>query len=104
MGTRYISYLLADSREGQLKEAELSRSSPSSSPVNKDIRRGFVYERVPHITLKAISNNPEIDIISDRYRLGLEGLCKSLNTAIEKNWEEWEIPRRVAEDARSATA
>jgi adenine-specific DNA-methyltransferase len=103
MGTRYISYLLADSREGQLKEAELSRSSPSSSPVNKDIRRGFVYERVPHITLKAISNNPEIDIISDRYRLGLEGLCKSLNTAIEKNWEEWEIPRE-ADPAWPATA
>ena len=28
--------------------------------VTNDIRHGFVYERVQHITLKSIANNPDI--------------------------------------------
>jgi adenine-specific DNA-methyltransferase len=63
MGARYPYYLLADSREGQLKEAEVTRAAPSSKPVHRNIRHGFVYERVPHITLKSIANNAEIDVI-----------------------------------------
>ncbi len=63
MGARYPFYLLADSREGQLKEAEVTRTAPSSQPVHGNIRHGFVYERVPHITLKSIANNAEIDVI-----------------------------------------
>jgi adenine-specific DNA-methyltransferase len=34
MGARYPFYLLADSRDGQLKEAEASRTTPSSQPVH----------------------------------------------------------------------
>ncbi|HZY65611.1 MAG TPA: hypothetical protein VFE21_07010, partial [Rubrobacteraceae bacterium] len=56
MGARYPYYLLADSREGQFKEAELSCAEPSEAPTHDDIRQGFVYERVPHITLKSIAN------------------------------------------------
>ena len=62
MGARYPYYLLADSREGQMKEAEVTRSVPSSTPVRGNVRHGFVYERVPHITLKSIANNAEIDV------------------------------------------
>ena len=58
MGARYPFYLLADSREGQIKEAEVTRTAPSSKSVHGNIRHGFVYERVPHITLKSIANNP----------------------------------------------
>ena len=65
MGARYPYYLLADSRDGQLKEAEVTRTAPSSQPVHGNIRHGFVYERVPHITLKSIANNTEIDVIWD---------------------------------------
>src|SRR5258706_9174957 len=61
MGARYPFYLLADSREGQMKEAEVARTGLSSQPVRGDIRQGFVHERVPHITLKSIANNAEID-------------------------------------------
>ena len=50
MGARYPFYLLADSREGQLKEAEVTRTAPSSQPMHGNIRHGFVYDRVPHIT------------------------------------------------------
>ena len=32
-------------------------------PTHGNIRHGFVYERVPHITLKSIANNAEIDVI-----------------------------------------
>ena len=37
------------------------------APTRGDIRHGFVYERVPHITLKSIANNAEIDVIWERY-------------------------------------
>jgi adenine-specific DNA-methyltransferase len=51
MGARYPYYLLADSPEGQQKEAEVTRSVPKSTPTHGSIRQGFVYDRVPHITL-----------------------------------------------------
>jgi len=60
MGARYPYYLLADSPEGRAKESELSGTTlPERQPTN-DIRHGFVYERVQHITLKSIANNPDI--------------------------------------------
>ncbi len=93
MGARYPYYLLADSREGQLKEAEITRTAPSSQPVHGNIRHGFVYERVPHITLKSIANNAEIDVIWDKWQAKLEPLRESLNSALKKQWQEWEIPR-----------
>ena len=56
MGARYPFYLLADYRDGQIKEAEITRSIPSEQPTHSNLRHGFVYERVPHITLKSIVN------------------------------------------------
>ncbi|MCB1679267.1 MAG: site-specific DNA-methyltransferase [Halioglobus sp.] len=97
MGARYSYYLLADSPEGRLKEAELARSALSSQTTHGDIRQGFVYERVPHITLKAIANNAEIDVIWDRFQQKLESLRVQLNKSIKKNWEAWEIPREADE-------
>jgi adenine-specific DNA-methyltransferase len=95
MGARYQFYLLADSREGQLKEAEVTRTAPSSQPVHGNIRHGFVYERVPHITLKSIANNAEIDVIWEQWQERLEPLRRSLNAALKKTWQEWEIPREA---------
>src|SRR3954452_788670 len=95
MGARYPFYLLADSREGQLKEAEVTRSIPSPQPTRGNIRHGFVYERVPHITLKSIANNAEIDVIWDRWQADLEALRGELTVALKKSWQEWEIPRKV---------
>jgi adenine-specific DNA-methyltransferase len=93
MGARYPFYLLADSREGQLKEAELSGKPPASTPTHGNIRHGFVYERVPHITLKSIANNAEIDVIWEKWQQTLEPLREQLNKALGKQWQEWEIPR-----------
>ncbi len=97
MGARYPYYLLADSPAGQLKEAELTQTALSTAPTNNDIRHGFVYERVPHITLKAIANNTEIDIIWEKFQTVLEPLRKQLNKELNRNWEEWEIPREADE-------
>ncbi|TBR13546.1 MAG: site-specific DNA-methyltransferase [Rugosibacter sp.] len=95
MGARYPYYLLADSREGQLKEAEVTRTAPSSQPTHGNIRHGFVYERVPHITLKSIANNAEIDVIWEQWQAKLEPLREKLNAVLKKTWQEWEIPREA---------
>jgi adenine-specific DNA-methyltransferase len=95
MGARYPFYLLADSRDGQLKEAEVTRTAASSQPTYGNIRHGFVYERVPHITLKSIANNAEIDVIWDKWQETLEPLRAKLNAALSTTWEEWEIPREA---------
>src|SRR6185369_14224768 len=83
------------SREGQQKEAEVTRTAPSSRPVRGNIRHGFVYERVPHITLKSIANNTEIDVIWDKWQAKLEPLREKLNAALKTTWREWEISREA---------
>ena len=93
MGARYPYYLLADSREGQLKEAEVSGIAPRTQATYGNIRHGFVYERVPHITLKSIANNAEIDVIWERWQEILEPLREKMNAAVKKPWQEWETPR-----------
>ena len=97
MGARYPYYLLADSHDGQLKEAEVAGNAPSSQTTHGDIRHGFVYQRVPHITLKSIANNAEIDVIWDKWQAVLEPLRKKLNSALKTKWQEWEIPRDLEE-------
>jgi len=93
MGARYPYYLLADSREGQKKEAQITRRVPSNEPTYGRIRQGFVYQRVRHITLKQIANNAEIDVIWERHQEALEPLRHDLNAALGESWEEWELPR-----------
>jgi len=103
MGARYPYYLLADSREGQLKEAEVARAAPTSLQPQGNIRHGFVYERVPHITLKSIANNAEIDVIWEKWQQTLEPLREQLNAALQKSYQEWEIPRDAGKDWSEAT-
>ena len=95
MGARYPFYLLADSRDGQLKEAELTHCAPPSAPTRGNIAHGFVYERVPHVMLGDIAKNAEIDVIWDKFQEMLEPLRENLNKALGKHWKEWEIPREV---------
>ena len=97
MGARYPYYILVDSREGQLKEAEIARCAPSEMPTYGNVRQGFVYERVPHITLRGIANNTEIDVIYEDFQSKMEPLRAQLNQALDQNWEEWEIPREAGD-------
>jgi adenine-specific DNA-methyltransferase len=60
MGARFPYYLLADSEQGREKEEALTGRPLSLGAVSNDVRRGFVFERVQHVTLKSIANNPDI--------------------------------------------
>ena len=98
MGARYPFYTLADTPEGVAKESEASGTLPAARTTRSDIRQGFVYQRVPHITLKSIANNAEIDVIWERWQQTLEPLRGQLNAALGKRWQEWEIPREAGKD------
>ena len=99
MSARYPWYLLADSREGRTKEADLQKRTLPDTPVHNDIRQGFVYERVPHITLKSVANNAEIDVIWEKWQAVLEPPRAALNAATGKAYDEWDIPRELPADA-----
>jgi adenine-specific DNA-methyltransferase len=103
MGARFPFYFLADTLEGQLKEAEITRKAPSMQPVTGNIRHGFVYERAPHITLKSIANNTEIDVIYEKWQQRLDPLLADLNKRLNKNWQEWEVPHEPGNSWISAT-
>ena len=96
MGARYPYYLLADSAEGRAKERAVSgRSSAAADPPEGNLRRGFVYERVPHVTLKSIANNAEIDALHARHAADLDPLRARLNAALGTDWAEWQVPRTL---------
>ena len=52
---------------------------------------------MPHITLKSIANNAEIDVIWERWQETLEPLREDLNARLDGDWEEWQIPREASE-------
>ena len=67
-----------------LRKPRSLATAPVLSRAHGDIRHGFVYERVPHITLKSIANNAEIDVIWEKWQATLEPLRdQSLNAALE---------------------
>ncbi|GGS87754.1 site-specific DNA-methyltransferase [Planobispora rosea] len=79
MGAKYPFYLLADSREGQLQEAKLTGQPPIAGSYKGDVRKGFVYQRVPHIMLSSIARNPDIK----------EGMTrKQIDEVIARNSEQ----------------
>ncbi len=91
MGARFPYYLLKDSPEGQLKLAEITGKPPSDAPTYGDIRQGFVYERVPHITLKSIANNAEIDEIWERLHPAVDEALAALNAALKGHGTPFEV-------------
>ena len=105
MGGLYPYYLLADSAAGQIKEAALSRTAPSTKPTHGEIRGGFVYGRVPRITLKSIAKNAEIDVIWAEYEGRLDAIRHEISDRIGMHLEEWRMPRNPGDpwprDARA---
>ena len=67
MSAKYPYYYLSDNypqitqinTDEQIKNY-LRQSAASADKSFPDIRKGFVYKRVPHMTLKSIANNPDI--------------------------------------------
>jgi adenine-specific DNA-methyltransferase len=99
MAARYPYYYLADSEDGNKKQMEVTGKIPLAEVKPQgDLRKGFVYKTVPHVTLKAIANNSEIDDIHARWQEKLEPLRAELNTLLKQAWQEWEIPREAGKD------
>ena len=68
-------------------------TTPSKRETYDNIRQGFVYRRAPHITLKSIANNTEIDVIEYKFQELSEPLLQNLNKVLNTSWKEWDIPR-----------
>jgi adenine-specific DNA-methyltransferase len=82
MGARFPFFLLADSADGQRKEAEVTGRAFAEKQTYGNVRHGFVYERAPHITLRSIANNSEISVIWETRQLGIEQQLTNLNRAL----------------------
>ncbi len=50
---------------------------------HEGLKGGFIYKTVPHVTLKSIANNPEIDAIYERLHPGIETALTALNAALK---------------------
>jgi len=81
MGGKFPYYLLADSPEGRRQEGVASGIPLPPAETHGDIRQGFVYERVQHITLKSIANNPDI----------VEGMTREQIDAAIKRHADFEL-------------
>jgi adenine-specific DNA-methyltransferase len=91
MAAKYPYYLLADSPEGLKKEAEVTGKVPPEYKTENDVRKGFVYKRVPHVTLKSIANNPDIK----------EGMTREeIDAAIQRHAETELLYDKPYEDAK----
>jgi len=96
MGARYQYYILADSLEGLRKEAEVTGRAFVDRVTHGNVRHGFVYELVPHITLKSIANNAGIDVIYDEHQRNVQSALDRLNEVLRGH----KTPFRVAAGGR----
>ena len=102
MAAKFPYFLLADSPDGLKKESEMAGKLPPDIKTGGDIKKGFVLERVPHVTLKAIANNEEVDSINAEFAPKVEKALAVLNKAAKMSWQEWEAPRDLPKDSSSA--
>lgn len=93
MGARYPYYILKDTHQGQEKEAKILQTPKKTSPTNANIRHGFVYNRVPHITLKSIARNAEIDVIWEQAQPAVDKALKDLNNVLENSNQSFQVEK-----------
>ena len=96
MGARYPFYLLADSREGQLKEAEVTGTTPSGQPTYTGT--SVMASCMSACRTSHLNRSPTIRrsmSSSEQCQAKLEPLRESLNAALNTSWQEWEIPRNA---------
>jgi adenine-specific DNA-methyltransferase len=111
MAGKYPYYVLIDSQEGLKKEMEVSGSlrldtslvtqREENSRYEGDVRKGFVFERVPHIMLKSIANNEEINEIYERWTKEMDPIRSELNKAMGTSWQEWEVPSELEQTGKA---
>ncbi len=95
MSALHPYYFLADSREGRMKEAQISGRLPPEGPFRGDLRLGFIYDRVSNVTSGQIANNAEIDVLWDEAQSVLRPLLAKLNTLTGSAFKEWQVPRAL---------
>lgn len=104
MSAKFPFYVLADSPEGKRLEAEslpdhLKKEAYRGNGSKNDIKKGFVYDKVPHITLKSIANNETIDETWEKWQKKLQPVLTEIHDECKKTGfkpapkEEWETPR-----------
>ncbi len=67
---------------------------------NEGLKGGFRYKTVPHITLKSIANNPDIDLIYDAMHPAIETALHQLNQALKGH----ATPFKVTEGGRKGSS
>ncbi|MGB5097494.1 MAG: site-specific DNA-methyltransferase, partial [Porticoccaceae bacterium] len=65
---------------------------------HEGLKGGFIYKTVPHITLKSIANNPEIDSIHERLHPAVESALAALNASLRMHRPS--VPFTVADGVR----
>ena len=65
---------------------------------HEGLRGGFIYKTVPHVTLKSIANNAEIDAIYERMHPAIASALAALNAALKAHAPA--MPYPVTEGAR----
>ena len=72
---------------------------------HEGLKGGFIYKTVPHVTLKAIANNPEIDEIYGQMHPAVERALDEINQTLTptplplgEGLKEWEVPFDFPED------
>lgn len=97
MAGRFPYYYLADDYpqaaalvgDDEIK-AYVRRNAPAAGST-QDVRKGFLYKRVSHITLKSIANNEEIDAIYEKHRPAVEGALADLNAALRGHKRSYRV-------------
>ncbi len=69
---------------------------------HEGLRGGFIYKTVPHVTLKSIANNPDIDCLYADMHPAIETALAELNKAAGQKYQEWEVPFDFPEDWNAA--
>lgn len=69
---------------------------------HEGLRGGFIYKTVPHVTLKSIANNPDIDRLYADMHPAIESALAELNKASGQKYQEWEVPFDCPEDWNAA--
>lgn len=72
---------------------------------HEGLKGGFDYETVPHVTLKSIANNPDIDTIYDEDHPSIAAALANLNAALTSAPPRPSSPRKaIARASRSPSA
>ena len=103
MAAKFPYYYLADdypqaatlTSDEDIK-AYIRKNAPAAGST-QDVRKGFLYKRVPHITLKSIANNEEIDTIHAKWQPRVEEALARLNAALRGH----KTPFAVTEGGRA---